>query len=156
MSAFVVSDECINVILGIIKEYKTILMQKPIFDFENCDEDIVLNWLGNVLLHMNVDSVNARYDEHEIYEPRTFHPKKATGSVEGLIVGIKQIHCWQYQSCELDDYQDRWEWKLIRQILNCLHEILLFKKSIKPSTDYKENDMKVTSLKEYQDAPWGL
>lgn len=156
MSAWVVSDECINIILGVIKEYKTILKQKPIIDFENCDEDIILNWLGNVLLHMNVDSVNARYDEHEIYEPRTFSPKMTGKDVDGLILGIKQIHCWQYQSCELDDYQDRWEWRFIRQILNVLHEILLFKKGIKPSADYKENDAKVTSLPEYQAAPWSL
>ena len=85
--------------------------------------------LGAMLLAENVRSVNARYNEDNI-EPIYKHSDVYTSPV----VTIKSIHCYEYQSCEHE------EWEASPAFAFC--------QQLRASIE--------TDLPGYDDAPWGI
>lgn len=116
MSAFVVSDDCMGVILAAVKKYAD---QLPIH-FGESDQDYILNWLGNNLLKFNVQSVNETYHENDEYIDRNLKAKDMGDSFEDLILMAKQVHCWKYQSNNVSGFFHCWPYELMERLDGCI------------------------------------
>lgn len=102
MSAYVVSNETINCIVnGAIKywEYKRLSAEQ----------------IGQMLFEENARSVNYRYAENEAAPTFEFTEKEYT---DEQIIGC--IFCWEYQSCETDDFATTSAFELVRDIKNSM------------------------------------
>jgi len=120
MSAFIVSDTHINALVS----YATGGGPFRVSD-GNPQE------LGQMLVNENYRSVNYRYRERD--EPHTFRYRPYIKPLKPVEV-IKLCDCYDYQSCETDDYEKSEAYRLIQGIRSkALH-----------------------LLPGYADAPWGL
>lgn len=152
MSAFVVSDECMGVILAAIKRYAD---QLPLY-FGDFKQDYILNWLGNNLLKFNHESVNSCYNENDEYIARELKAKEMSDKKEDLIKMAKQVHCWKYQSCNVPGYFYCWPFELMQRLDMILCREILQKQWNKRVQEDEENHRKVMELPAYKSCPvWG-
>jgi hypothetical protein len=128
MSAWIVSDKCINCILSVLD---------PPFDVGT------MKIIGQRLVDTNYASVNYRYSEHQ--KPHGFAYQVPAKPYSPIVI-IKQCHCYGYQSCEHPEWEDSWE----RICIEMLERMAVAKlpKEVKDEAVYMS--------KEYDDAPWGL
>lgn len=89
MSAFIVTDNTINAILGFADEYT---MRK--FYADSMDE------LGQILVDQNYRSVNYRYGEDA--PPANFTYRRYTVPA---IAAAQYLSCYEYQACETPDWE---------------------------------------------------
>lgn len=104
MSAFVVSNAHIDVLVNAIAQYGV------------AGKDVgrtVYRDLGQVLWDENVRSVDYRYQECNTHDRYTLHTTE--GDLDPLAV-LKAIDCYEYQSCEHPEWADsdaqRWMTRL--------------------------------------------
>ena len=104
MSAYIVSDKTVSVIVKAFEIYK---VEYYANDFDDLIEDLGKRRLslGQSLVNQNYRSVNYRYREYD--KPHKFKftdiNLMVNGKLDtGLIVGC--IDCYEYQACENDDY----------------------------------------------------
>jgi hypothetical protein len=90
MSAWVVSEGHID----------TLVMGLVVHGLVGPGEDRAA--VGQMLWDENVRSVNHRYDEQDEAEPYTFRPIEVVLEPYGL---LKQVKCYQYQSCEHPEWE---------------------------------------------------
>lgn len=130
MSAFVVGDATIDVMLDCLiaavsqRPYFSRLYwrdaagQPKFFDRHDAEDIEKLTALGNMLLAENARSVGFRYSEGQnpcalLYRYRPaprevwLHPAGRTpSSVITANAALKNIACYEYQTCECDDWED--------------------------------------------------
>jgi len=119
MSAFIVNNEHIHALVTAAKQsrdfrfyYKENLYY--VNDLKECD------FIGQMLLNENYRSVNFRYSE-EIKAPNyEFEYSIGFSPIEI----IKACHCFNYQSCETDDYYDSLSYKFIKTLIETMIMIL--------------------------------
>ena len=121
MSAYVVNNETITCIAKGFVEYGVSFRggaPKDWMDEIIVDTNKEIKRIGQALLEANYKSVNFRYSEEN--EAPEFEPAELTeGFDEGKVIGC--IVCFDYQACELDDWED----SIICKDLNRLeHQIL--------------------------------
>lgn len=98
MSAYLVSDETINVIAwGLVNYGVSIYGVTPQI---LVDKTAQLN--GEALLKQNYKSLAARYGDDETPHNYTFSRPKEYN--EGILLGC--VKCYMYQSCETDDWME--------------------------------------------------
>lgn len=94
MSAYVVSHRTISAIVHGARMFDYMALNE-VDPRENPDK------VGQILLDMNIDSVNARYGESNPYEPYRFHDEE---------FDLAQIwgscSCYSYQACETRSYYE--------------------------------------------------
>ncbi len=159
MSAFVCGKHIFERILSAIITYKDRMKNAvPKWDGKSIG---TLDDIGNELYRMNVDSVNFLYANHK---PMKFVPYdgfaiKKMSKVRlksQLVDACRSIHSWQYQSCELDDWQSYWQWKLVKTLENILNCELLRMCGKEVSEDAESNSREVKRLECYnQSQVWG-
>ena len=94
--------------------------------------------LGQMLWAENHKSVNYRYGEKRPTPPYTFTPP--TEPIDQILL-LKQIHCYDYQSCEHDGWERSEAYKLCKKLeAACLA-------ALPPG---------VEDSPEYSQAPWGI
>ena len=104
MSAYIVNDETVSVIVKAFEIYKVNYVGEGYNEFiEDIDKKRLS--LGQSLVDQNYRSVNYRYREYD--KPHKFEftdiNLMVNGKLDtGLIVGC--IDCYEYQACENDDY----------------------------------------------------
>ena len=111
-------------------------LAKPAY-YGGTNEDKPGIFFQELLLRQNLRSLHARYpDKVEQPSPDQLKVYQHTHGVVGLgIVDIlKCVQCWQYQSCETDDYQATQAWKYSHYVLSAL----------------------ISRLPGYEKAAWGL
>lgn len=124
MSAYLVSKETIDAIVTFWK-----------FGGYERHTDKEATQTGQMLWEENARSVNARYREndptpHYQYKEKLVHNGKRLAPVDI----IKLVECWQYQTCETDNYRETPAWRLSEHILS----------------------EAIRQLPGYEEAPWGL
>lgn len=135
MSAFLLDDKNYNYLLSVIRDRTSrkglVYSQLMQFDLKN---DEHLAHMGNILKSQNVRSLNARYPKSPT-ELVSFEFKyKHQNETNYVMTALKILSCYEYQSCESDDWYDSVAYKLV----NVLRARL------------------VSTLPGYEDAPWGL
>ena len=135
MSAFVLSEEAYSSICSAIYTYRDALPKGDGQFGTNLhprwDADIMeaLIWLKRMLLQMNVESVNYRYDETEGLPDYTIDvepfPDDAETRREKVTEALRYVHSWEYQSCELPNFERWWQWQLMDCLLVFLSRELL-------------------------------
>ncbi len=103
MSAFICNQYHINVMLSGLPErtQKHIFLNEKTYEFSKVED---MQELGQILVNENYRSVNHRYNEENTPEIFVFQRnlKRYFKPVEVL----KAVHCYQYQSCETDDWEN--------------------------------------------------
>lgn len=139
MSAWIVSKNHIDVLVDAIK--KLGLSRKS------------HNEIGELLWKENHRSVNFRYHEHTVTPEYEF---KSVPRLVPLTETIKQVHCYDYQTCETDDYRETEAGKLMSRLL----AVLLDKyREIYPHVahlDDKALQAHISNTPSYQKAAWGV
>jgi hypothetical protein len=135
MSAFFVSKKHIDTIVraALIREVAMYLTWKGTSGYQkhgagrsymehNCADSV-----GRMLWQANLDSVKARYPDEdyageeqdvETYRHPAFFP--APEPVQAL----KAVNCLQYQSCEVDDWEETEAYRFLQNLAACLVAIL--------------------------------
>jgi hypothetical protein len=94
--------------------------------------------VGLELWAENHRSVNYRYDEETAVPDYVFKENKQ----DGLVI-FKNIQCYDYQTCECDNYRETFSSAFVNATLEILSGL-----------GYTYD--KVRDLKEYDAAPWGI
>ena len=162
MSAFVVSNKSIACVLRAMDQKWEKCGNLLPAGRHKTKEDI-LNSFGNELLKMNIDSVNYRYDD-SIKARKVNFKKMLDGdgnSFKALACAVKQIRCWEYQSCELDYYDGYWQWVVMDKLHNvlldrCMEEMgEVFVGDKGDAQSYERKFDKLSRTDEYDRAMWG-
>ena len=111
MSAYIVSDETVSVIVKAFEIYNICYNEK---DYNETDIERKRQSLGQYLVDQNYRSVNYRYIDQ--MTPHKFEftdiNLMVNGKLDtGLIVGC--IDCYNYQACETEDY---WQSKIYHSL----------------------------------------
>lgn len=110
MSAFIVSDKLLNVILTMAVVKKASYYWKP----NNMRVDINranASEIGQKLLDENFRSVNYRYREKDKAE--RFEYRAVRSDDYSAVDVLKAINCLDYQSCETDDWDQSEAWAIL-------------------------------------------
>lgn len=111
MSAFVVSDNHINTLVTFGKLHRCrVYIGNPTTHLDFFDQP---DLIARILYKANVDSVNYRYREHE---PAASFKYKTAGVYAKPIEIIKACDCFDYQACEVPDYDNTAAAKLIDSV----------------------------------------
>jgi|TARA_R100000789_G_scaffold100171_1_gene109042 hypothetical protein len=127
MSAFMVSDKHINTLLTWTNaNYQgRIYTQKKDFDSSNAND---LQLMANVLKGENIRSLEARYGNNTAEEMADFEKDILFNFTNGRefkpVEIIKLCNCYDYQSCESDDYDTTTANKIIKSIRACAVSML--------------------------------
>lgn len=106
MSAWIVSKGHIDVLVNACVQYDLVPVTHP-----------TLKRLGEMLWLANHRSVNARYNE-DIQVPE-YEPELIEAPL-GAVHVIAAIHCYDYQSCEHDGWQESEAFRLCRLLLQAV------------------------------------
>lgn len=118
MSAYIVSNETITVIATAFVEYGVKFYDGEIHEAQLLySKSGLIKGIGQSLLQTNYDSVNYRYRENT--ECPEFIPVEGLEINEGIVYGC--IRCYNYQACELED----WEICQVKKSLDILENKLL-------------------------------
>lgn len=109
MSAFIVSDNTINAVLGFADKY-------DLDDFDCSD----LSALGQLLVDENYRSVNYRYDESDT--PHTFVYARYTVPT---LTALQHLACIEYQLCEPKDWETTRAFRLCARLRKNMVDRLL-------------------------------
>src|SRR5262245_39048140 len=125
MSAFVVSHDHIDALLTFVR-YEGQDLQERLGYYANRGRAADLTDIGRVLLKECERSVAHRYPDGDLpgkvgeevdnYYFKTFDPFFAMPNDKKIAWVIKACHCFDYQSCETDDYEESVAHKMIRAI----------------------------------------
>lgn len=135
MSAYVVSHRHINVLVTWAAKHKV-----PGFKGKN------RRVVAQRLLDANVASVNFRYHETGGYDPIKFKPDNY-GDEHPPVHIIALADCFDYQACEVNNYEQTWASRAMGRIRGTAVQLL-------PA---EERTFKTTSdIRGWREAPWGL
>lgn len=156
MSAFIMRNESIGIILSAMHRHwdKCGGMVPRRVGKKASAKLSALSWLGNELMRMNVESVNYRYDEHTRFRRCNYAPlvRETIGDAAEDVAAVKEIACWMYQSCEMDDYKERWQWAVMERLEEVLAGIALQELGLEKWKG-KAFDI-LTELDDWDKAPW--
>jgi hypothetical protein len=111
MSAYVVSDKHINTLVTFGKLHRCRVYfgnpTKSLDFFDSADQ------IASILYKANVDSVNYRYNDSESADGFKY---RTEGVYATPVQIIKACDCFDYQSCEVPDYENTTAAKLIDSI----------------------------------------
>lgn len=119
MSAFMVSNEHINALV-------TTALENRDFSYYYEGERHYLsskadaNLTGKMLLAENLRSINERYGESEGLDNYSFEYSLEWTPIEI----IKSCHCYSYQACETDDYEESKAHAFIKGLISAMTHIL--------------------------------
>lgn len=135
MSAFIVHPDQVDLLVSAASAWRILECYhgrgRP--GWPGSEEDNHETGIGKALFAANQRSVNARYQDNAAapdYRWRSLHDTRALAPV----MVIKACDCFDYQACEVDDYEDSWAAKWIDQLRK--HAI--------------------SKLPGYNDAPWAF
>jgi hypothetical protein len=136
MSAFICSRQHIAALVKFARSVRVVGLHALT---RETDATLCTCRAADILMQENVRSVDARYRETnetptqftfaEISEARDLTPAEA----------LKCAHCYDYQSCETDDYQQTTAYALVQKIIAAAEKLGADRKS-----------------RAYDAAPWGL
>ena len=137
MSAHIVNDETINAILSTARSLngnESLRIFNEVdggkSDLYDLNDNEAAKTLGQILLDENYRSVNSRYEESEGSHQLAFKRVVPMKAVELL----RLLDYWSYQSCETNDYKERYAFKVYDALFR----------------------IGVRNLPGYKEAPWGL
>ena len=156
MSAFIMRNEAIGIILSAMHRHwdKCGGMVPRRVGKKGGARLSALSWLGNELMRMNVESVNHRYNEHTRFRRCDYAPfvRETIGDAAEDVAAVKEIACWMYQSCEMKDYEERWQWAVMERLAEVLAGIALQELGVK-SWKGEAYDI-LRERDEWDKAPW--
>ena len=112
MSAYLVSDETINVIAWGLFNYGVELknVRPAIFVNDTIEE------MGKVLLKQNYESLGARYGDDTT--PHEYHFERPKKFNEGILLGC--VQCYIYQACETPDFFESDIYKALKRLKDAM------------------------------------
>lgn len=135
MSAFIVKDRTIDVIVGYLNYYCITDEEiKRLVKLAGFELPLDCTRLGVAMLDLNTKAYNFRYNVQE--KPHEYRPVNEMACSD--IVAVKQIKCWLYQCSEGEEFEDTKLYQVFSKI-----GVYLLKKIVR-------------SLPAYEKAPWGL
>lgn len=169
MSAFTCGKKTFETIISALWTFRDRIGHAVPFLNDKSEEDgRRLAWvkrIGNELVRMNIESVNylytprheaepiVQYDDFDVVE---FDKNDKEKYKEQLVAACRCIHCWQYQSCELPDFEEYWQSQMVNTLDNvCCMELL---KACNRETydNYIVNSSETRKLPCYRDSEiWG-
>jgi hypothetical protein len=99
MSAFIVSDYHINTLASYARSRHLRVYAGKEFSI-NCSDDP--DRVAGILYTANVESVNSRYNEHQLSVGFKYRPVPV---METPVQIIKACNCFDYQACEVPNYE---------------------------------------------------
>ena len=117
MSAYVVSDKHINALLTFANAQQIKVWIGPTLG-DTADASVLedLSKLGGILKNTNIEAVNERYDEFEVnLTPFEFKFERLPEK-DLLLQIIKACNCYDYQACELNNYNLSTAWRIVDHI----------------------------------------
>lgn len=115
MSAFICSEKHVNTIVSYAAENDISVYIKAASGqryWHSVKKDPIL--IAKILKQANVDSVNHRYNESDKPSRAKYKPE-ATAFISPIQI-VKLCNCFDYQSCEVDDYDDSDAARIINSI----------------------------------------
>lgn len=97
MSAFVVADKDIQMIVGYAARMKT-----GNWPFKSCED---LDSICSLLLNENIKSVNYRYREEEEEQTLKYDSKWSYSKLISHASAVKAVRYYQYQACEHPEWE---------------------------------------------------
>lgn len=137
MSAFLLEDSHFIELAAALTQSATHYdMAKFIADPDGFLPEAYCTKIANILKAENVRSIQARYGDEDDNEPPIVvgYSRAMTRKVTNPVHIIKMCDCYDYQSCETDDYEQSIAYGLIRKL---------------------RREM-IMSLPGYDDAPWSF
>ena len=128
MSAWIVTKTHVDVLVAALLEYRLI-------DRDEADQ------VGAELWAENYASINYRYDEDTAAPSYSFEEPSLLIELDDLGV-LKQVHCYNYQSCEHDD----WRASRVYRRMTALEAAITL----------KLGSGELTKSRAYDAAPWGV
>ena len=110
MSAFIVSTDTIDLIVSALARIQGPELSSP----------LGLQTIGADLWAENHRSVNFRYDEKTPTPAYTFEPVDLDMIKDWQAVALKSLRCWQYQSCETNDFKDTTAYRVAQALMGLL------------------------------------
>lgn len=130
MSAFIVTRAHIDLLVSAALRYRVGVIHGPDGKEVFTCNDNTADELGRLLWTENHRSVNYRYREKTKAPDYYFRERAAFSPVEA----IKAVHCFEYQSCEHDGWEDSTAKRICERIIRAATH----------------------ALPGYDDAPWGV
>lgn len=110
MSAFIVGDKLINIILEYLnRNGKRVYTHNNVFLIDDLDH---LTKMAQILVDENYRSVNFRYNENTKPHKIEYSPVAAFQELPPVNV-LKACNCYDYQSCETQDYHESEAFQII-------------------------------------------
>ena len=112
------------------------LIFNTLLQLDHVQNKSALDNRGQILKAQNYASVNARYKENNTPDAYSFKfaPKATFNRLASIVAALKCLACYQYQSCETEDWKNTEACKIVENITYALIE----------------------ELPGYADADWGL
>ena len=154
MSAWIVSKKHIDYLVSAMAQYGTL--------------DSNAHYVGQKLWQENVTSVAHRYPDDTPAErpgpvynrgvrPSTYKHVPYKKAIEPIAL-LKQIGCYQYQSCEHDGWKDSWSYRAMKdletRVLSTLPEDL--QAPVQARYDMTGTIPRAYQCDQYDAAPWGI
>lgn len=138
MSAFICSDLHINTLASFAAQRRLkLVFNNALIDCEESPARV-----AGLLYTANVESVNQRYNEDE---PSDTFAYREVDPLPSPVVIAKSCYCFNYQACEVDDYEKTVAYAITNLIA---HEALSL-------TKYNSIE-ELKNSREYAAAPWGI
>lgn len=127
MSAFTLPDNHISAIIGYAVRHNAIGYAMFAIDmhYDRNPSPEQLREIGQILLDENYRSVNTRYREEEQTPRFIYNPRFENGKCLTHKQVINAIRCYDYQSCETNDYNSSPAAKFVSSIKNSAVERLV-------------------------------
>ena len=136
MSAWIVSEKHVLTLAYFYEK----LVKESINDEKPVDME-ALKKTARILWSENVKSVNHRYNENSrtVFSKNNLVLPDTNISMESL---TKQIHCWEYQTCEHEGHDKSKAWRMMRDLQVAILTHIMYKQH--------------PHAKPYDDAKWGI
>jgi hypothetical protein len=132
MSAFMCSNDHIALLVNLGRQLNITQIYAPVeignFDLRDRDD---CQMMFDVLFNANMESVVVRYDEAQRLaawmqhdNPRVMYNDVALTTPRDIAQAIQWVHCYDYQACEPDNWEDTFAYhyckRLISELINKL------------------------------------
>jgi len=136
MSAFVISDKHLNVIINSLPKYwESTFHHITRLEHKDKSESEIKRLIAKIFIEENIKSVNYRYsNDYQGLSIKDFDLRFSSMLRVDALSAIKLLHCLDYQSCEHREYDDSLAKKLNDSFCNSL----------------------IRSLEEYEEASWAI
>ena len=130
MSAWIMTNESINNIVNSIywfknnEFFKRQLNEKfkiDLYKTEDIDLNEELKKLGTLLIKLNQESINYRYNQKD----KPFKFEYSSTPALNIFQFLKSVECYLYQSCEIENYEEDETYKFMKGLSTFIKDTII-------------------------------